>query len=320
MYTPPSPGVSIGAGGVQMKQIILMGNFSRWQQEADFITNILHLAATRVVTVNIGPRNLSVDLNLRELRRLFPGKTGPEAIKAAIKKMYSQGIADGILCFVDADSNLYGIVDSAFAGLPFGLPKVAVAPGDCPWRGSWEVIRFNLPGHQYNLNPVVKICLSNAAFALSGMALSNIHNFGSTQPTIVACCGQDAGKGMEGLGINFLSLASEDYLPALMGNGYIDGLILSRECKSLEAWVEIASARGIPVVLVCKNPNTIYATLKTMSPSPTPVLIVSPGGARASSPEGKPGPTWPPHQPVPYRYGTRPFYWHAAQTLLRLLG
>jgi hypothetical protein len=304
---------------VHVKQIIVMGDYNRWQQEADFTADILHMAATRVIAVNIGPRNLKVDLNLRDLRRLFPGKTGPESIKAAVKKLYSQGIADGILCFIDAEPNLFAVADAAFAALPFGLPKVAVTPGNSPWRGSWEIIRFNLPGQEYNLNPVVKICLSNAAFAVGGMALSNIYNFGSAQPTIVACCGQQAGKGMAGLGINFLSLASEDYLPALMGNGYVDGLILSRECKSMVSWVEIASARGIPVVLVCKNPCSIYATLKALTPPATPVLIVSPSGAKPQAAEAPPSPAWPPLQPVPYKYGTRPFYWHAAQTLLRLL-
>ena len=59
-----------------------MGDYNRWQQEADFTADILHMAATRVIAVNIGPRNLKVDLNLRDLRRLFPGKTGPESIKA----------------------------------------------------------------------------------------------------------------------------------------------------------------------------------------------------------------------------------------------
>ncbi len=303
-----------------MKQIVLLGDFSHWKEEADFATDILHLAATRVVTVNIGQRTLNTDLNLRDLRRLFPGKTIAESIDLAIRKLYSQGAADGILCFLGLEPRLFSIVDAAFAALPFGMPKAAITTGDCPWRGSWEVIRFNLPGQDYNLNPVVKIALSSAVFAIGGMALSNIHNFGSTQPTIAACCGATVGKAMDGLGVNFLSLAAEEYLPALVAHGFIDGLMLSRECQSMKVWVEIAGTRGIPVVLVCKNPGTIHAALKPLSPSPTPVIIVSSSETVSTSRLAAAKSTsWPPHQPIPYKYGTRPFYWHAAKTLLRLL-
>lgn len=305
-----------------MKQIVLLADFDQWKEEADFATDVLHLAATRVVTVNIGPRTLNTDLNLRDLRRLFSSKTRAESIGIAIKKLYSQGVADGILCFVGSDPNFFAIHDAAFTALPYGMPKAAVTTGDSLWQSGWDVIRFCLPGQNYNLNPVIKIALSNAVFAISGMALSNIHNFGSAQPTIAAYCGAAVGKAMMGLGVNFLALAKEEYLPALVAHGYVDGLMLSRECRSMETWVEIASLRGVPIVLVCKNPGSIRAVLKPLSPSSTPVLIVSPCETVSTTrlAATKSSALWPPHQSIPYRYGTRLFYWHAAKALLRLLG
>lgn len=303
-----------------MKQIIILGNLNHWKQEADCVADIFHLTANRVITVNIGPGTLKTDLDLRDLQRMFSGKTDGESVTAAMKKLYSQGIADGVICFLGKEPQFFGVIDSALAALPFGLPKVAITSGDCSWQSNWDVLRFNLPGRGNKLNPALKICLSNAAFALSGMVLNNIQNFGSSKPTIALCCGEIAGKSMAALGINFLSISKEDYLSALINHGYIDGLLLSRECQNIKTLVEVATHKGIPVVLVCQNPASVQASLNPPSFSPSPVLIVYPCrpiSSPASIPEIPP--TWPPHKTIPYKYGTRPFYWHAAEALVQLM-
>ena len=310
-----------------MKQIVLLGDLTRWQSEADFIADMLHFTATRVLAINLGLRPAAADLNRSELRRLFPGNTLAESVSAAMAKLYRQGIVDGLLCLVSNEPNYYLAFDKAFAALPFGLPKVALISGDSPWRGSNDVLHAYLPGTGHNLNPIIKISLGNTAFAVSGMSLCNIHNFGSNRPTIAtACCPKEAGKSLAEAGLNFISFnGGDDHLAALIRNGYIHGLLFGKEFEGLRSYLELAVAREIPVVIAGGNPAKIRPAVESISPKlSAPVAIItsapsSPLFSTDPTASPPPHPAWLKHYSITHRYGTEHFYRFAAKTMVNLL-
>lgn len=313
-----------------MKQILLVGDLYRWKAEAEFITEMLHLTASRVVTVNTGLRLVPADLNARELRQLFPGKTGEESTAAAIAKFYSQGIADGLLCLVGREPNLEQVYSHVFAAIPFGMPKVAIVAGDSPWRGSKDVIHFFLPGVRHNLNPVIKICLCNAVFAISGMSLCNIHNFGSKMPTVGIAGFKDGPEDkLPGAGLNYLSFEGELEFPGtLIRNGYIHGLFIGNDLEACTPLIQAAAVREIPSVIVSRNPDRVQRALAPLGlPVFAPVVLITPEhresalfGTRvaAAKPQGDP-PPWLKQYSVSHKYGTETFYRYAVKVLTDLL-
>jgi len=308
-----------------MKQIVLLGNLNKWEQETEFIIEMLHLTASRVVTVNIGPKLTKADLNPKDLHKLYPGNNLKDCVNLAVAKMYTQGVADGLLCLVDDDPELDSVIDCAFEALPFGLPKAALVSGASSWQGNRQVIRVELPGLGYSMNPVIKICLSNVVFAVSGMALCNIHNFGSTTPTIGLCDCQGAIRFLQDLKLNYLCFSPEDnYARTLVAYGYIHGLLLEGECKGLANWIKAANTREIPVVISSRNPLAVKAEIASIIESvSTPVVVISPDCPRPRSQSraaaAGSAQDWFSVQPVPYKYGTRSFYFHAAKILHKLL-
>jgi len=309
-----------------MKQIILMGDLTHWKSEAEFIIDMLHFTATRVVTINLGLRPVTADLNRSELRQLFPGNTLDNSVSSAITKLYSQGIADGILCLVNTEHSNYVAFHRAFEALPFGMPKIALVSGNSTWRGKKDIVHVNLPGTGYNLNPVIKICLCNIVFAISGMSLCNIHNFGSSKPTVGAICCNEAGKSLTDIGTNFISFdCGDEYLGTLIRNGYIHGLLLGKEFQEYETYVEMAVAREIPVVIGSKNPEKAKSILGSISlPVSAPVAIITTqhqgssmqsNRSAASKTDYFSPPAWLKHYIVPHKYGTEPFFKYAAKTI-----
>lgn len=311
-----------------MKQIVLLGDLHRWKDEAEFITEMFHLTATGVITVNIGHKLIPADLNTKELRQLFPGKTLDDSIGSAISKLYSQGIADGILCLIGKDPSTSSTFAKAFAAMPFGLPKVAVLTGDSNWQGSRDILNVYLPGNTYSLSPVLKICLCNTVFAISGMCLCNIHNFGSKRPTIgITGCGAEAGDHIKNAGLNYLSFSADDnYIGALLHYGYLHGLILG-DLNAYSPNIEIAAAKDIPVVCVGKSPEKIRSALASLTlPSFAPVIVVTSAAQDAPifsmRPQAQrtPSPSpWLKLYNVSHKYGTDAFYKYIGQLLTELL-
>ena len=210
-----------------MKQVILIGNFNRWETEAEFICEMLQMTATRVILINIGRGEAPADLNAKELRQLFPGKTLEDCVHLAISKLYLQGIADGILVLLGKEPHYYALADKAFAAMPFGLPKAAILSGDCTWQGRRDILHIYLPGTGYNMNPVIKILLCNTAFAISGMCLCSIHNFGSSAPTVAQWASGKQEIFCRGRPHHIAFFDNDPMLPPLLRNGYIHGLMLA---------------------------------------------------------------------------------------------
>jgi hypothetical protein len=314
-----------------MKQIAIVGDLARWKQEVEFITEMLHFTATRVVTVNIGMRSVTADLNRLELRKLFPGDTLADSVGIAVSKLYSQGIADGILGLVHNDSSFFSALNKAFEGLPFGTPKVALVAGDSAWRGQKDIVLFHLPGTAYNLNPVIKITLCNAVFAISGMSLCNVHNFGSANPLIgVICCQEEAGKSLADQGLNYIEFGSWDgFVNTLIRNGYINGMKLCREFEGFKGCIEAAMTREIPVVIASKDSEHLRGLLESIEGpmnSPVALIIPEPQGslfslrpAATKTPTTLNTPHWLKLQPISHQFGTPPFFRAAAKTLIEML-
>ena len=313
-----------------MKQIALVGDLTRWKLEAEFITEMLHFTATKVVTVNIGMQHVPADLNRKDLLKLFPGETLADSVGVAISKLYTQGIADGILGLIHNAPNSYPSINRAFESLPFGLPKVALVSGDSCWRGNKDIINVFLPGTAYNLNPVIKITLCNTVFAVSGMSLCNVHNFGSSSPMVAIVCGQDSvGTGLAEQGIHYISFDGQDeFTSTLIKHGYINGLMLCREFQ-FQACIDIAMNREIPVVIVGKDPDSLRKILETSTrPFTAPVAIVTPEPqsrlfslrpAATKTPASLGIPSWLQLRTVGHQYGTPSFYKAAAKIMSQLL-
>jgi len=302
-----------------MKQIILIGDFARWKGEADFVIDMLHLSAAGAVTINLGARPVAADLNPRELRRLFPGVTLAESVAAAAGRMYTQGIADGIMCLVGPDPALHEIYDRTLDAIPFGLPKAAIIAGDSPWKGRDDILQTRLPGNRHNLNPIIKICLCNTVFAVSGMALCNIHNFGSNRATIgvTGCCPR-AEEGLVESGFNFLSFEGEDKsITPLLRHGYVHGLLIGKLVDS-KAWLEMAAAREVPAVILGRSSQQIRTALAGFNlPVYAPIVVITPEKAQAAPPgQGQP---WLKQYLSPYKYGTGSFYRQSINILAELL-
>lgn len=306
-----------------MKQIILIGDLIRWEAEISFIIEMLHMTATRVISVNIGRRVAAADLNARELRQLYPGKPLEECVHLAISKLYSQGIADGILALLGKEPHLYNLADRAFAAMPFGLPKVAVLTGNSTWQGRKEVMRIYLPGTAYTMNPVIKILLSNTAFAISGMSLCSIHNFGCPAPTVGTMgIKADIGRYLAGAGLNYIAFSEDDQLlHPLLSNGYIHGLMMASEIGSCRPFIDIAAAREIPIVIASKNPDAIRAQLDFLPTISGPVTIISshhqeiPNMKGAKGSQENSSPLWLHCHSISHKFGSDNFYQYAVRTL-----
>ena len=306
-----------------MKQIILIGDLNRWEAEANFISEMLHLTATRVLSVNIGKRQAAADINARELSHLFPGKILEECVGIAVSNLYAQGIGDGILALLGEEPHLYNLADKAFAAMPFGLPKVAVLAENSTWQGSKEIMRIYLPGTTYTMNPIIKILLCNTAFAISGMCLCNIYNFGSPRPMVAALgIKADVGRYFAGAGLNYIAFSEHDQLlQPLLRNGYIHGLMMTSEIESCRQYLEIAAAKEIPIVIACKDQNALRAQLGSLPPSPGPVIVITPyyPGGKADEIQENAAPLWLRCHSVSYKFGSDGFYQYAALTLARQL-
>lgn len=313
-----------------MKQIVLIADLNKWKEEAEFITEMFHLTATGVLTINIGHRLAPADLNARELRQVFPGKTLDDSVGEAVAKLYSQGIADGILCLVGKDPGTFSTYAKALAAMPFGLPKIAIISRDSAWQAERDIISVHLPGDSYNLNPVIKICLGNVVFAVSGMSLCNIHNFGSTMPTIgIAGCGAETGSIMKYAGLNYLVFSANDgYIRALLHYGYIQGLLLGNGLDQYSSCIEIAADKDIPIICVGKNPEKIRSALIPMTlPDFAPVLVVTSAyldsslfSLRTAAASESPGPSpWLKHYNISHRFGSEAFYKYACQLFVDML-
>ncbi len=301
-----------------MKQVILIGNLNRWEAEANFICEMLQMTATRVISINIGRREVPADLNAKELRQLFPGKPLEECVHQAVSKLYLQGIADGILVLLGKEPHYYILADKAFAAMPFGLPKAAILAGDCTWQGRRDIMHTYLPGTGYNMNPVIRILLCNTAFAISGMCLCSIHNFGSATPTVgtVGIKG-GIGKFLAIAGLNYIAFSDDDpLLPPLLRNGYIHGLILASEVENYLPYLDIAAARDIPVVFISRNPGAIKATLGYLQEISGQVTIIS--SHHQDTPNmisQEASPLWVHCHSISYKYGSDSFYRYAVKTL-----
>lgn len=306
-----------------MKQIILIGDLNRWEAEINFISEMLHMTATRVISVNIGRQAAAADLNARELRQLFPGNPLEECIHLAISKLYSQGIADGILALLGKEPHLYSLADRAFAAMPFGLPKVAVLSGNSTWQGRKEIMRIYLPGTAYTMNPVIKILLSNTAFAISGMSLCSIHNFGSPTPTVGTMgIKADIGRYLAVAGLNYIAFSEDDQLlQPLLSNGYIHGLMLASEITNCRRYIDVAAAREIPIVITSKDPDTIRTQLDYLPAISGPVTIISshhqetPNMLAAKASQENASPLWLRCHSISHKFGSDSFYQYAVQTL-----
>jgi len=319
MYTPLLAGVSIKhRRGANVKQVILIGNFNRWETEAEFICEMLQMTATRVILINIGRGEAPADLNAKELRQLFPGKTLEDCVHLAISKLYLQGIADGILVLLGKEPHYYALADKAFAAMPFGLPKAAILSGDCTWQGRRDILHIYLPGTGYNMNPVIKILLCNTAFAISGMCLCSIHNFGSSAPTVGTMGFRGSiGKYFAGAGLNYIAFSDNDpMLPPLLRNGYIHGLMLASEAEFCLPSLDIAAAREIPVVIISRNPGAIKASLDYLPALSGPVTIIS--SHHQETPHivsQEASPLWVHCRSISCKYGSDSFYRYAVKTL-----
>ncbi|NLO87991.1 MAG: hypothetical protein GX090_05520 [Firmicutes bacterium] len=292
-----------------MKQVIVMGDTFQWGHEMEFLTDMLHLAAARVITVNISDKPGRADLNMREVHRLFPGLTREQSVAAAIARLYIQGIADGLLCILGNEPQHCSAAEAAFAALPYGAPKLAVLSADCAWQSADDVACIRLPGRYNRLNPVIKICLGNAAFALRGMTLCSAASYCSSIPT-VACCCPGLEPALTQLGVNYLSFPQIDRrLLGLLRQGYCQGLAAEDTLAGLDALLEIALAREIPTVLLCKNPADSSGPLAALINKPY-VVTVSPQPSCLDA--GNPA-------AAPLRYGSQAFYLYAAKTLQKLL-
>ena len=294
-----------------MKHVIVIGNLYRWQEETRFISEMLHMAAAIVITINIGRQGVAADLNARELRQIFPGKPLEESLHLSISRLYSQGIADGILALLGKEPHLYSLIDRAVAALPFGKPKIAVLTGDCTWSGPHEVMEVNLPGIAFTLNPVIKTLLGNTAFAISGMSLCNTRNFRSTTPTIgIAGIDANISKYLDDLSLDYIMFPEVEQLLPLLNDGYIGGILMANHAMNARPHLEVAAGKAVPVVIISQNPDAT----KLMLASPTPM----PGTVVCSHHQELPCQWSAPQRchSIPYRYGSEDFYRYAIQTLI----
>lgn len=303
-----------------MKQIALIGDLARWKQETEFITEMLHFTATKVITINIGSKPVVADLNRRELQQLFPSPCLEECIGTAMTKLFSQGVTDGVLALVDNDSKSFPVLESALNAFPFGMPRVAIISGDSSWRGQRDVIQVYLPGTSYNLNPVIKITLCNTVFAISGISLCNIHNFGSNRPMIgVSLNGLELGEDLDAQGLNYIHFDSHDtQLKTLLGNGYINGLLLSQEIDNFSVWLEAALSRQVPLAVTGEDPDSFLAIMERIStPIHSAIIYVTADDLTsgllsffppAKKIQFKETNEWLQMYKVNYRYGTAQYY------------
>ena len=300
-----------------MKQIILIGDLNHWDEEARFISDMMHMTATGVITMNIGRQNTAADLNARELRQLFPGKVLDECIHLAILKMFSQGLIDGIMALLGREPHLYSLVNRAFASIPFGQPKVAVLKGNSLWPPPKDVLPVFLPGTAYSMNPVIKIVLSNVSFALSGMSLCSVRNFGSSQPTVGAVGFQkEIGRFLAGEGINYITFAADDQLLLpLLRNGYLGGLIIDSEVESCRSSLEVAAAREIPIVIASRNPAATAAKLAFFPEVTGQINLVSAEGPYQQGIAPTAGQSPLRHFLVSHKYGSESFLQFAVKVL-----
>lgn len=261
-----------------MRQAVIIGDMNRWGLEANAIGEMLQLAATGVVALNIGRRQAAADLNSQELSRLFPGKPMTECIHLALTQLYSQGIITGILALVGNEPYLYELINRAFATLPFGQPKIAVLAGDCTWPKRKDVVSFYLPGTEYSLNPVVKTILGNAAFALGGIALCSAKNFSSPHSTIgVLGTMPSLSRPLTEAGFNYIFFKKDDhFLTALLDGRAVQGLVTTGDIRGYRPFLQAAANRGLPIVIACSNPLTAVEQLMFL-PANHPITIVSAG-------------------------------------------
>lgn len=298
-----------------MKQIIVLGELSSWQQETEFITQMLNFTATSAITMDIGLRPQAADLNRKEIQKLFPAKNLACSIEYAVSKLYSQGIADGLLCLVGNSPQLYPGINNALSILPYGTPKIAVVRGNSTWQQSRDTQRVNLPGQGYNLNPVIKICLGNAVFAISGMALCNVQNFGSNKATI-GILGCKADKSVANMDLNYISFKSGDeFLEKFIRNGYLQGLLLEGHHQDWP-YVKLALAREIPLVFAVKEPDAVLNKINALNPQGAPIAIVSSGSPLASPVRTETGIR---SYMVFNRFGSESFYTSAIKVMVELL-
>lgn len=305
-----------------MKHVVLVGDFNRWLAETNFLGEMLHMSATRVVSINIGRQSAPADLNARELRRLFPGKSLPECLYLAVAKLQSQGLVDGCIALLGREPHLYGLADQAFAAIAFGQPKVAILTENSTWRGSQEIIRFNLPGTAFTLADPIKFLLSSAAFAVSGMCLCSVHNFRRYPPTIGIIGGKDnCGKYFSAAGLHYVHFAGAgDFLSSLLASHFLAALVLSGDSES-GCYIDYALAQQIPVLVLGALEDGIRARLAgftgaaglaTLISSYCPEGQLSPGHGEASPP-------WLNCHTIPHKYGSEQFYRYAVQIMVNQL-
>ncbi|MTI95064.1 MAG: hypothetical protein FH749_06180, partial [Firmicutes bacterium] len=250
-----------------MKQIMLIGDLARWQPEAEFIHDMLSFTGVRVITVNLGNESCNADLNRADVQYLFDNSELAVAIEKMTKKFYAQGIVDGVLFLSSGLKSDTSLHDAVFSGFPFGIPKFLVGdPGITPLGGR-DIVKIPIPGSSGNFNSVRKITLSNAVFALSGMTLNNICNYGSAQPlvgVITSCNQNEINRKLQAKGLNYIGFdVSDPLLPQLIKDGFIHGILIIKDTLPpiLIEVVKAGGIREIPLVIGCKDPFTICENL-----------------------------------------------------------
>lgn len=292
-----------------MKQIVLIGDLAAWQQYAGFVTDIVHYTANRILTINLGPEAVA-DINCRKLRQLFPHDQPDTAAAKTMARLYSQGLADGVM--VLGACKLRQQLLAALEAVPYGTPKVLVLQGQCQWQPRSDVVLVRLPGEAGNLNPVVKIALSNAVFALAGMTMNNILNYGSPNPLVAVVARDDvAARWLNDSKLNFLLFHCQaPLLCYLARQGYIHGLLVCGDAcaGNLSPWVQLARQRSIPLVATASDP--MQMNLGRDGTSFPGLVVVTNSQA---------GPAGVDLRHVGPSYGSPGFYRQAARILLQML-
>lgn len=236
-----------------MKQVVVLGDLTRWSRETEFINDLLTYTGMQALTVNTG---LSVgvwDMNQADISGAFPAESLAASTALLIRKLYAQGLLDGLLTFAD-DS--WSSQNNCLDAIPFGVPVFILAQGDQRLESSPRWVNIWLPGHSFNFNTMVKIAISNAVFALSGMMLNSIYNYGTSRAQVAVVAPPGTGKSLG----QYLLENSLDYLlfsqgdaclNSLVRDGYIHGLLICQDLdQTLTTCIQGAIERDTPVVLV----------------------------------------------------------------------
>jgi hypothetical protein len=236
-----------------LKQVVVLGDLTRWSRETEFINDLLTYTGMQSLTVNTDHISGAWDMNQADISGAFPAESLAVSTALLIRKLYAQGLLDGILTFAD-DS--WSSQNDCLDSIPFGVPVFILAQGGQRLESSPRRVNIWLPGHSFNFNTMVKIAISNAVFALSGMMLNSIYNYGTSRAQVAVVAPPSTGKSIG----QFLLENSLDYLlfpqgdaclNSLVRDGYIHGLLICQDLdQTLTSCIQGAMERDTPVVLV----------------------------------------------------------------------